>query len=184
MRVTQPVTGASWTKVKFAPVCCVWVIAHLGTGSSLLKGSKVTDHCYNCNMRIIHWYIISGCFIDHLNRSSCRTIGPDYFFWKTTSVRSTHTIPQYTPPTKSDLRLLRSGSFFCLPCLSFLLLGSSPPLAFFCFPPLGFCVVNGGESLRDEKGKDATPGKLSVKDRGVDRWRGWEHERMTEERIE
>lgn len=34
------------------------------------------------------------------------------FFLKTISVRSTHTIPQYTPPTKSDLRLLRSGSFF------------------------------------------------------------------------
>lgn len=82
-----------------------------------------------------------------------------------------HTIPQYTPPTKSDLRLLRSGSFFCLPSLSFLLSGSSPPLSF-RFLPLGFCVVNGGESLRDEKGKDATLGKLSVKDRGVDRWRG------------
>lgn len=48
----------------------------------------------------------------------------------------------------------------------------------------GFCVVNGGESWRDEKGRDATLGKLSVKDRGRDGWRGWVHERMTEGRKE
>lgn len=46
----------------------------------------------------------------------------------------------------------------------------------------GFCVVNGGESWRDEKGRDATLGKLSVKDRGRDGWRGWVHEKMTEGR--
>lgn len=36
--------------------------------------------------------------------------------------------------------------------------------------------------MRDEKGRDATLGKLSVKDRGRDEGRGV-HERMTEERI-
>lgn len=38
--------------------------------------------------------------------------------------------------------------------------------------------------MRDEKGKNATLGKLSVKDRGRDGWRGSVHERMTEETEE
>lgn len=185
MRVTQPVTGASGLS-KACP-CMLCLGDHtFGHRKQLIRGVKGhtsllqlqhEDHSLIYYFWMLYWpfeQIVTSC-------QKGRTFF--FFFWKTTAVRSRHTIPQYTPPTKSDLRLLRSGSFFGLPSLSFLLSGPSPPLSF-RFLPLGFCVVKGGESLRDEKGKDATFGKLSVKDRGVDRWRGWAHERMTEERIE
>lgn len=187
MRVTQPVTGASWlgAVVKCAPVCCVWVTTHLGTGSSLLEGSKVTHHCYNCNMSIIHWYYFWMLYwpFEQIQMSYRKGLTLTIFFKDYLCEKHAHNPSTHTS-NKIGFKAFEIRLFF-LPPKSFIpLSGSSPPLSFFCFLPLGCYVVNGGESLRDEKGKDATLGKLCVKDRGVDRWRGWAHERMTEERIE
>lgn len=141
----------------------------------------------------IRWHMnASGCFHDHLSRLMLFQRGQLGFSppSKSTSVRHTHDPSMHTSiypihGTKSDLRLLRSGSFFFSP-KSFIPLFSFFPstLRLLLFTSGGFCVVNGGESWRDEKGRDATLGKLSVKDRGRDGWRGWVHERMTEGRKE
>lgn len=180
--VTQPVTGVSWlgTKEKFAAVCChkESLVTNVGTGSSLLAESKVTH--ITVTLANAAW---EG-FINLLYPDAIMTIWtdrdvlpewPDYLGEK----HRKHTSIYHIHGTKSDLRLLRSGSFFSPK--SFI-----APFWFLpsCFLPLGFCVVNGGESLKAEKGRDATLGKLPVKDRGVDGWWGWAHERMAEERKE
>lgn len=124
---------------------------------------------------------LSGCFNHRLMWLWCRTRGASsvflYVHLSDTHNPSIHTSIYPIHGTKSDLRLWRRGFF--LSRLSFLFSHSLPLLFLCCFLPLGFCVVNSGESLRDEKGKDATLGIFSVKDRGRDRWRGispWEND--------
>lgn len=124
---------------------------------------------------------MSRFFNDHLNRLWRCTRGGSWFFLSLPLSINTSIYP--IRGTRLDLRLFEFKLFF-LPSLSLLFSRSLPLLFFCCFLLLGFCVGNGGESLKDEKGSDAPLGKLSVKDRGTDRWNGWVHERMSEERKE
>lgn len=191
--LTELATGVSWlgTKLKFSTVCCreellavELLITNLGPKSSLLQGSKVTHITFIHEIAAREWFIdmnVSGCFNDHLNKLWCHTRGASWFFLSLppsdthTQSLNTHLHLSY-PWYKIGFKAFEIRLFF-LPSLSFLFSRSLPLLFLCCFLPLGFCVVNGGESLRDDKGRDATLGKLSVKDRGRDGWRGWVHER-------